>query len=70
MIIDNIISDIDSPEFFEAEYDGHELFLYKDGGHYVIYGVSESEYFELYRNRDHDTCLSLLFSHRKDYFYR
>lgn len=67
MIIDNIITDIDSPEFFQAEYDGHELFLYKDGGHYVIYSVSESEYLALYRDRDHDSCQSLLDAHRNDF---
>lgn len=67
MIIDNIITDIDSPEFFQAEYDGHELFLYKDGGHYVIYDVSDFDYLVLYRNRNHETCQSLLHSHRNDF---
>lgn len=67
MIIDSIITDIDSPEFFQAEYDEHELFLYKDDGHYVIHDVSESEYLALYWNRDHDTCQHLLDSHRKDF---
>ena len=62
-MIDDTITDIDSPEFFEAEYDGHDLFLYKDGGHFVISRVSDSEYLELYRERNHDACRKLLDSH-------
>lgn len=64
MIIDDTITDIDSPIYFEAKWFDPDLEFYGNfPGVIQVPGVSREEWIELLQNRDHDTCLKILKNH-------
>lgn len=65
MIIDDTITDLDSPVYFEAKwFDPYLEFYGAFTGAVQVYDVTREEWLELYRDRDHDTCLKILCNHK------
>lgn len=65
MTIDDTITDLDSPIYFEAKwFDPYLEFYGPFPGAVQVDDVSRDEWIELFRNRDHDTCLKILNNHR------
>lgn len=62
-MIDDIITSIDSPVFHSAQYFGDCIELYSYDGTWQVFDVSRSEYLELYKFYDHETCLKILSEH-------
>lgn len=63
-MIDDTITDIDSPVFCEAKWFDPDLELYdRHGGTYAVSDISLQDWQELYRERDHDCCLKILQEH-------
>lgn len=69
-MIDDTITDLDSPVFCEAKWFDPDMELYDHkGGTYSIPDVSLQEWGELYRERDHDCCLKILQNHPGYQYY-
>ena len=64
MVLKRVVTDIDSPVFFEAEWLDPDLEFYGCfPGAILVSDVSLDEWTELFRNRNHETCEWILKTH-------